>query len=55
MSHTAQDTIHGVEQVAPHHRDLVDDDQIELADELPLVLAVAACDGGGMVGICQRC
>ena len=39
VAETSQYRVDGVEHIAPHHRDLVDDEQVERADDLPLLLA----------------
>ena len=37
----AQDAVHGVDEVRPHHRNLVDDDQFQLLQQLAVLLGVA--------------
>jgi hypothetical protein len=36
---TSQDAIHAIEQIRPHHTDLIDDQQVEALDDADFVIA----------------
>ena len=40
MAIDTQDAVHGVNDVGPHHRDFIDDDQLQILEQLAVGLAV---------------